>query len=161
MEKTKNRLELATFGAGCFWGVEETFRTLKGVVKTEVGYTGGTVKNPNYEEVCTDKTGHAEAVQVTFDPKLISYKKLLEIFWNNHNPTTINRQGPDVGSQYRSAIFYHSEEQKKQAEESKKELENSGKWKSPIVTSIEPAKTFYKAEEYHQKYLMKRGLKTC
>ena len=158
---TKNSLEKATFAAGCFWGVEETFRQLNGVKSTAVGYTGGNLKNPRYEDVCTDATGHAEAVEVTFDPQEISYEKLLEVFWENHNPTTRNRQGPDVGSQYRSAIFFHTPEQKIKAEKSKEALELSGKYKNPLVTEIIPASTFYKAEEYHQQYLLKRGLGSC
>jgi len=152
-------LETATFAAGCFWGVEEFFRELPGVVSTMVGYTGGKMKNPSYEDVCTDETGHAEAVQIVFDPSKIAYEKLLKIFWGNHNPTTMNRQGPDTGAQYRSAIFYHSEEQKKLAEKSKGELEKSGKFASPIVTQIVPAQEFFKAEDYHQKYYFKRGIK--
>lgn len=154
-------IEQATFGAGCFWGVEETFRKLPGVIETAVGYMGGTTENPTYEQVCTDRTGHAEVMQVTYDSEKISYEKLLEIFWNSHNPTTLNRQGPDVGTQYRSAIFYHTPQQKEIAEKSKEELEKSGKWKSPIVTEITPAQNFWKAEEYHQKYLMKRGEDAC
>lgn len=153
--------QLATFGAGCFWGVEEAFRVLSGVVKTTAGYSGGKTKNPTYEDVCSDETGHAEVVQVEFDPKKISYEKLVEVFFENHNPTQVNRQGWDVGSQYRSVIFYHDEEQKKIAEKSKKELEASKKFSKPIATSIEPAKPFYAAEEYHQKYLMKRGKTSC
>jgi peptide methionine sulfoxide reductase msrA/msrB len=147
---------IATFGAGCFWGVEEAFRTLPGVKETMVGYTGGTLSNPTYENVCSHTTGHAEAVQITYDPKEISYEKLLEVFWANHNPTTKNRQGPDIGSQYRSAIFYHAPEQKALAEKSKAALKKSGKWQTPIVTEISPAGEFYRAEEYHQKYLMKK-----
>ena len=153
--------ETATFGAGCFWGVEETFRNTPGVLETAVGYSGGTTENPSYEEVCTDGTGHAEVVQVTFDPDKISYKALLDIFWDNHNPTTKNRQGPDTGSQYRSVIFFHSPEQKKIAEQSKGALEQSGKWSSAVVTEIVAAQPFYRAEDYHQKYLMKRGLGSC
>jgi peptide-methionine (S)-S-oxide reductase len=160
--------EIATFGGGCFWGVEETFRSQKGVISTAVGYMGGTMENPNYEAVCTDATGHAEVVQVTFNPKIVSYEKLLEIFWKNHNPTTKDRQGPDVGTQYRSVIFTHSKEQEKIAEASKTSQEKSGKWKSSIVTHIvpaygeaSPATTFWKAEEYHQQYLAKRGLSSC
>jgi peptide-methionine (S)-S-oxide reductase len=155
------KLELATFGAGCFWGVEETFRTLKGVIKTEVGYSGGHTKNPTYKDICTDKTGHAEVLQVTFDPAQVSYEKLLDIFWSCHNPTTLNRQGPDMGTQYRSVIYYHSPEQKRMAEASKEVLDKSGKYKSKIVTQIEPAKEFYSAEDYHQQYLHKRGLGSC
>jgi peptide-methionine (S)-S-oxide reductase len=153
--------ETATFGAGCFWGVEEMFRTTPGVTETAVGYEGGDMKSPTYEDVCTDATGHAEVVQLQFDPEKISYKELLELFWKNHNPTTIDRQGPDVGSQYRSVIFYHSEEQKKQAEESKEALVKSGKFSKPVVTQIVPAETFYMAEDYHQQYLKKRGLSSC
>ncbi len=153
--------ETATFAAGCFWGVEEIFRTRPGVIDTVVGYTGGTMDGPTYEEVCTDQTGHAEAVQVTYDPKKISYEELLKIFWENHNPTTPNRQGPDIGSQYRSVIFYHTPEQEKAARGSKEMLQSSGKYKKPIVTEIVAATPFYKAEEYHQKYLVKRGLETC
>ena len=157
----KKSQELATFGAGCFWGVEETFRVFPGVTATAVGYSGGATENPKYEAVCTDLTGHAEVVQMTFDPAIVAYEKLLEIFWENHNPTTPNQQGPDFGSQYRSVIFTHSPEQKKTAEASKKTLEASGKWKHPIVTQIVDAPKFYAAEDYHQKYLMKRGLGSC
>jgi peptide-methionine (S)-S-oxide reductase len=151
----------ATFGAGCFWGVEELYRTQPGVIETAVGYMGGTLENPTYEAVCTDSTGHAEVVHVTYNPEEISYEKLLELFWENHNPTTPNQQGPDFGSQYRSAIFYHDEEQKQIAEQSKEALEQSGKWKKPIVTEVVKASTFWPAEDYHQKYLMKRGLGSC
>lgn len=154
-------MAIATFGAGCFWGVEETFRKVPGVKDTAVGYMGGTTENPTYEDVCTDKTGHAEVVQVEYDPAEVSYEQLLDIFWNSHNPTTLNRQGPDVGTQYRSAIFYHTEEQKEQAEASKEKMDRSGRWKDPIVTEISPAATFYRAEEYHQRYLQKRGLDSC
>ncbi|TAL57980.1 MAG: peptide-methionine (S)-S-oxide reductase [Nanoarchaeota archaeon] len=157
----KAKLETATFAAGCFWGVEETFRTTKGVKETVVGYTGGHTKNPTYKDVCSDRTGHAEAVQVTFDPSEVSYEDLLNVFWDNHDPTQYHRQGPDVGSQYRSVIFYHSPKQKKLAEDSKKFWNGSGKFDKPIVTNIEPAKEFYKAEEYHQKYLMKGGMSSC
>jgi peptide-methionine (S)-S-oxide reductase len=153
--------EKATFAAGCFWGVEETFRQTPGVLSTVVGYTGGSVPNPSYEDVCTDTTGHAEAVEVEYDPSQVSYSTLLDIFWNNHNPTTRNRQGPDVGSQYRSVIFYHSAAQQRLAEESKAQLEASGKFANPIVTEILPAGPFYRAEEYHQQYLAKRGLASC
>jgi peptide-methionine (S)-S-oxide reductase len=152
---------LATFAAGCFWGVEETFRTVKGVNATAVGYSGGTMVNPTYEDVCTDRTGHAEVAQVEYDPAQVSYEELLKVFWDNHDPTTLNRQGPDVGTQYRSAIFYHTPEQKAAAEDSKKELQKSGKYKRPIVTEITPAGPFYRAEEYHQQYLSKRGLRQC
>jgi peptide-methionine (S)-S-oxide reductase len=153
--------EKATFAAGCFWGVQETFRQTPGVLSTVAGYTGGTVPNPSYEDVCTDTTGHAEAVEIEYDPALVSYRTLLDIFWNNHNPTTRNRQGPDVGSQYRSAIFYHSAAQQRLAEESKTDLAASGKFANPIVTEILPAGPFYQAEEYHQQYLAKRGLASC
>lgn len=157
--EARKMTELATFGAGCFWHVEEAFRTIKGVLKTEVGYTGGKMKSPTYEDVCTDETGHAEAVQIEFDPKQVSYEDLLKVFWTIHDPTQKNRQGPDVGTQYRSAIFYHTEEQKKIAEKSLKEEQK--KYKEKIATEITKATIFYPAEEYHQKYLMKRGLKTC
>lgn len=148
---------IATFAAGCFWGVEELFRHEKGVKDTVVGYAGGQIENPNYEMVCSGKTGHAEAVQVIYDPQEISYEGLLKIFWENHDPTTFNRQGPDIGSQYRSAIFYHNERQKEAAIKSKEELGKSGKYKDPIVTEITSASTFYPAEEYHQQYLEKTG----
>ena len=151
--------EKATFGAGCFWGVEETFRKLKGVISTAVGYAGGNKNNPSYEDVCTDETGHAEVVEVEFDPSQISYEQLLDVFWSNHNPTTLNRQGPDVGIQYRSVIFYHSPEQKAAAEKSK--IEKTAKFPRPIVTQIEPAPKFWRAEEYHQRYLEKRGQSHC
>jgi len=144
-----------------FLGVEETFRKLKGVTDTAVGYAGGTKENPTYEDVCTDQTGHAEVVQVEFDPAKISYPELLDVFWANHNPTTLNRQGPDAGTQYRSVIFYHSPEQKAAAEESKAALAKSGRFKREIVTQIEPAPKFFRAEEYHQRYLEKRGLSHC
>jgi peptide-methionine (S)-S-oxide reductase len=153
--------EKATFGAGCFWGVEEAFRQLPGVSSTAVGYAGGGKENPTYEDVCSDATGHAEVVEVEFDPAEIAYTKLLDVFWSNHNPTTLNRQGPDVGTQYRSAIFYHSPEQKQQAEASKAALEKSGRFPRPIVTQIEPAPKFWRAEEYHQQYLRKRGQTHC
>ena len=154
-------MEKATFGAGCFWGVESTFRSIEGVTDAAVGYAGGRTENPTYEDVCTDETGHAEVVQVEFDPSVVSYEKLLDVFWANHNPTTLNRQGPDVGTQYRSVIFYHSPEQRAAAESSKAALEKSGKFRSPIVTQIEPAPKFYRAEEYHQRYLEKRGRSHC
>lgn len=159
-EKVKT-LQKATFGAGCFWGVEETFRQVPGVVETAVGYEGGTLTDPSYRDVCTDRTGHAEVVEVTFDPAEASYEQLLDVFWNNHNPTQLNRQGPDVGTQYRSVIFYHTPEQREAAEASKAALEQSGKWKRPIVTQIVPAEPFYRAEDYHQQYLAKRGLSNC
>lgn len=148
----------ATFGAGCFWHVEDLFRKTNGVTSTQVGYIGGKLSNPTYEEVCTDRTGHAEAVQVEYDPNEISYDELLNVFWNNHDPTSLNRQGPDVGNQYRSAIFFHDEEQKKIAHKSKEDLEKSGKFQKRIVTEIVAAPEFYKAEEYHQKYFQKHGL---
>ena len=153
--------ETALFGAGCFWGVEETFRVLPGVLETAVGYSGGITVNPNYEAVCTDQTGHAEVVQVTFDPSVISYEKLLGVFFDNHNPTTPNQQGPDFGSQYRSVILVNSLLQRKAAQDAKETLGKSGKWRQPIVTQIEDAAPFYPVEEYHQKYLMKRGLDSC
>ena len=158
----KPKSEKATFAAGCFWGVESAFSQVKGVVKTTVGYTGGHVKNPTYKDVCTDKTGHAEALELEFDPGVVSYEKLLDVFWDIHDPTTPNRQGPDVGSQYRSAIFYHSPQQEKTALASKKKLQDSGKFKKPIVTEITEATEFYNAEEYHQRYFEKNGIApTC
>lgn len=155
------KLEDATFGAGCFWGVEDAFMKIKGVKETEVGFMGGKTKNPTYEEVCTDKTGHAEVVHLKFDPMEISYEELLNIFWGIHNPTSLNRQGPDFGTQYRSVIFYHNKKQKESAEKSKAEVENSGKYGKPIVTEIVPASEFYRAEEYHQKYHQKQGISKC
>jgi peptide-methionine (S)-S-oxide reductase len=154
-------MEKATFAAGCFWGVEATFRQLPGVISTRVGYTGGNFANPSYQDVCIDRTGHAEAVEVEYDPAQISYDKLLNVFWENHNPTQLNRQGPDWGSQYRSAIFFHSPDQERVARSSKEQLEKSGQYKQPIVTQIIPAVTFYAAEDYHQQYLEKRGLASC
>lgn len=148
----------ATFGAGCFWGVETAFRRVNGVISTTVGYSGGSFKNPTYEDVCSGKSGHAEVVQVEFDPPMVSYDELLAVFWENHDPTTMNRQGPDVGDQYRSAIFYHDHEQKVRAETSKETLVKNGRYKSPIVTEITPASEFYRAEEYHQQYFEKRGM---
>lgn len=153
------KYEKATFGAGCFWGVEEAFRTLEGVVETRVGYTGGTTDNPDYQQVCSDRTGHAEVVEVLFDPSIISYDALLDTFWDIHDPTTLNRQGPDVGSQYRSVIFTHSEAQGKEAHVSKRRAQSH--FLSPIVTAILPAPGFWTAEDYHQKYLLKRGLGSC
>ena len=158
---TSKNLETAIFAAGCFWQVEEVFRHLPGVTETAVGYTGGTAPNPSYEQVCSDRTGHAEAVRVTFDPKKVSYEKLLRVFWENHDPTKLNRPGPDVGRQYRSAIFYATDEQRRIAEKSKAERERSGKFTRPIVTEILPAGSFYRAEDYHQQYLEKQGLATC
>jgi len=151
----------ATFAAGCFWGVEAAFRQVPGVTATRVGYTGGTTTNPTYKQVCTDRTGHAEAVEVTYDPARVPYDDLLRVFWENHDPTQRNRQGPDVGTQYRSAIFYHDPEQEAAARASQERLERSGAHKRPIVTEILPAGTFYPAEDYHQQYLEKRGLATC
>lgn len=156
-----NQLQLATFGAGCFWGVEEAFRQIRGVKDTAVGYMGGIMENPTYEDVCSDTTGHAEVVQVTYNPKELAYEELLKVFWENHDPTTPNRQGPDVGTQYRSVIFFHTPEQENLAKKSREEMDASGKFKNPIVTKIVPASTFYCAEEYHQRYLEKRGLSTC
>ncbi|MEP6776974.1 MAG: peptide-methionine (S)-S-oxide reductase MsrA [Chthoniobacterales bacterium] len=153
--------EKATFGAGCFWGVESTFRNINGVADAAVGYAGGTKENPTYEEVCSAETGHAEVVQVEFDPNIVSYRDLLDVFWANHDPTTSNRQGPDVGTQYRSVVFYHNDEQRVAAEETKEKLNASGKFRRPIVTQIEPAPPFYRAEEYHQRYLEKRGMAHC
>ncbi|MBI2577190.1 peptide-methionine (S)-S-oxide reductase MsrA [Candidatus Woesearchaeota archaeon] len=153
------KTEKATFACGCFWHVEAAFKKIKGVIETQAGYTGGSMNNPSYEDVCSDATGHAESVQVIFDPKIVPYDKLLDVFWSIHDPTQANRQGPDVGTQYRSAIFYHGEEQKKAAIESKKKLEKSGKYAKPIATEIAPAGTFYKAEEYHQDYFGKHPMK--
>lgn len=153
--------EKATFAAGCFWGVEAAFRQVRGVKGTMVGYTGGHTAKPTYKDVCTDKTGHAEAVQVEFDPTEVGYEDLLEVFWENHDPTTLNRQGPDVGSQYRSAIFTHNPAQQAAAEMSRDALEKSGSLKRPVVTEILPAAEFFKAEDYHQQYFEKRGLSSC
>jgi peptide-methionine (S)-S-oxide reductase len=153
--------EKATFAAGCFWGVEAAFRQVNGVVSTSVGYTGGRVENPTYRCVCSDTTGHAEAVELIYDPKQVSYEQLLDVFWNIHDPTTPNRQGPDVGSQYRSAIFYHNQSQLEAAKASKEKLERSGRFTRPIVTEITPASVFYRAEEYHQRYLEKQGRASC
>ena len=146
------------FGAGCFWSVEEAFRQVEGVVNVAVGYSGGKVPNPSYLMVCSDRTGHAEVVQVQYDAERVSYDDLLSVFWEIHDPTTLNRQGVDVGSQYRSAIFFYSDEQRTRAEASKKELQHSGRFARPIVTEITPAGAFYRAEEYHQRYLEKAGL---
>ena len=154
-------MKKATFGAGCFWGVEATFRRTPGVIETAVGYSGGHQANPTYEDVCTDRTGHAEVVRVEFDPGKVSFEELLEVFWLSHDPTQENRQGPDCGSQYRSVIFYHDEAQKKEAESSKAQFESLGRYRRPIVTQIVPAEPFYRAEEYHQQYLKKRGLESC
>ena len=154
-------MEKAMFGAGCFWGVEVTFRQVPGVIDAISGYSGGHLDNPTYEDICSDDTGHAEVVEVSFDPEKVLYDTLLNVFWDNHNPTTMNRQGPDIGTQYRSAIFYYSPEQKEIAERSKTDKDASGKFRSPIVTEISPAQEFYRAEEYHQRYLEKRGLASC
>lgn len=153
--------ETATFAAGCFWGVEATFRKTDGVVETMTGYTGGTKTNPTYRQVCSGNTGHAEAVQVKYDPKIISYERLLDVFWNSHNPTQLNRQGPDIGYQYRSAIFFHNAAQEQAAKDSKENLERTGRFNRPIATQIVPAETFYPAEEYHQQYYKKRGINAC
>lgn len=154
-------MEKATFAMGCFWGVEATFRKVPGVKNATVGYTGGTTKDPGYEAVCTGKTGHAEAVQLEFDPAKVSYADLLKVFWENHNPTTLDRQGPDHGSQYRSSIFFHTAAQQAEAQASQRILEKAGVFKSKIVTEIKPAPEFYAAEEYHQRYLEKNGLDHC
>ena len=154
-------METATFAAGCFWGVEATFQRIEGVVSTEVGYTGGTRDEPTYEEVCSDTTGHAEAVRVTFDPGHVSYEELLQVFWANHDPTSLNSQGPDHGSQYRSAIFFHSEAQREAAGRSRAALQASERMERPVVTEICAAGTFYRAEEYHQRHLERRGMLRC
>jgi len=154
-------METAFFAAGCFWGVEEAFRNVKGVVATTVGYCGGTAQNPTYEQVCTGATGHAETVKVDFDPSQVSYDNLLNVFWDCHDPTTLNRQGPDRGTQYRSAVFFQNEDQQKKATASRDELQKSGKLKSPIVTQIVAAEPFWRAEEYHQQYIKKNGINVC
>ena len=154
-------MEKATFGAGCFWGVEELFRRTKGVSAATSGYAGGATANPTYEAVCRHQTGHAEVVEVEFDPAEVTYEELLDIFWSNHDPTTRDRQGPDIGSQYRSVVFYHSPAQKTAAETKKEALDRSGRFRRPIVTQIEPAPTFYRAEEHHQRYLAKHGRSHC
>ncbi len=151
-------MKKATFGAGCFWGVETTFRKVAGVRSAMVGYSGGSFENPTYEDVCSGKTGHAEVVQVEYDPPEVSYEDLLDVFWDCHDPTTVNRQGPDIGTQYRSAIFFHDADQELAAITSKEKLQSSGRYPSPIVTEITPAEAFYPAEDYHQRYLEKRGL---
>ncbi|MDQ2659863.1 MAG: peptide-methionine (S)-S-oxide reductase MsrA [Verrucomicrobiota bacterium] len=153
--------EKAMFGAGCFWGVEATFRNISGVTNAVAGYAGGKTQNPTYDEVCHDETGHAEVVEVEFDPTKVKYSQLLDVFWANHDPTTLNRQGPDVGSQYRSVIFYYTPDQKTTAEESKAAHDKSGRFSRPVVTLIEPAPPFFRAEEYHQRYLEKRGMTHC
>ena len=151
----------ATFAAGCFWGVEDTFRQVKGVTSATVGYTGGATKDPSYKDVCTGRTGHAEAVEIEFDPKDLSYRELLAVFFQNHDPTTVNRQGPDFGTQYRSAIFFHDAEQETEARDAVATLEASHVFKSPIVTQIVPASNFYRAEEYHQRHFEKQGIRAC
>jgi peptide-methionine (S)-S-oxide reductase len=153
--------EIATFGAGCFWGIEAAFRRVPGVLDAAVGYSGGRTENPSYQDVCTDTTGHAEVVQVTFDPEKLTYEQLLDVFWTIHDPTQVNRQGPDYGKQYRTAIFFHSPEQEATAKKSKQALEASGKLRRPVATEITPAGTFWRAEEYHQRYLEKRGAASC
>jgi len=153
--------EIATFGAGCFWGIEANFRKIPGVIEAESGYSGGHMDKPTYKDVCTDETGHAEVVQVTFDPAKVSYDKLLEAFWQMHDSTQVNRQGPDFGSQYRSVIFFHSPEQAAAAKKSKAALEASGKLRRPVATEITAAGPFWRAEEYHQRYLEKRGATSC
>ena len=154
-------MEKAAFGAGCFWGVEEAFRTLPGVVKTTVGYQGGHTQNPTYKDVCTDTTGHAEVVLVEFDPSQVNYDRLLDVFFSNHNPTEVNRQGPDSGTQYRTVIFTYSDAQKQAALAARDRLAASGKFKKPIATQVQDAPEFYPAEEYHQQYLLKRGMTHC
>jgi peptide-methionine (S)-S-oxide reductase len=153
--------EIATFGAGCFWGVEAAFSRVPGVIEAVSGYSGGHTENPSYKDVCTDETGHAEVVQVTYDPAKVSFEKLLDVFWTMHDPTQVNRQGPDFGSQYRTAIFFHTPEQEATAKKVKADLNASGKFKRPIATEITAAGPFYRAEEYHQKYLEKRGATSC
>ena len=153
--------EKAMFGAGCFWGVEQAFREVPGVIESVSGYSGGHMDKPTYKDVCSDETGHAEVVEVTFDPEKVSYDQLLNVFWNLHDPTQVNRQGPDFGTQYRTVVFYYSPEQEKAAKASKEALGKSGKFSRPIATAIEPAQTFWRAEEYHQRYLEKRGLRHC
>ncbi len=154
-------MAMATFGAGCFWGVEEAFRRTPGVTETAVGYMGGHLENPTYHAVCTDRTGHAEVVQLQFDPSQVSYERLLELFWDLHDPTTLNRQGPDVGAQYRSVVFYHDPAQQAVAAEMKKRLDASGRFRRPIVTEVSPASVFWRAEDYHQKYIQKNGGASC
>jgi peptide-methionine (S)-S-oxide reductase len=153
--------EKAMFGAGCFWGVEQTFREVPGVIQAESGYSGGHMENPTYKDVCGDETGHAEVVEVTYDPAKVKYEQLLDVFWNMHDPTQVNRQGPDFGTQYRTVIFYYTPEQEKTDRAAKEALAKSGKFSRPIATAIEPANTFWRAEDYHQRYLEKRGLRHC
>jgi peptide-methionine (S)-S-oxide reductase len=154
-------MQKATFAAGCFWGIETHFRSINGVIETRVGYTGGSVENPSYEEVCGGKTGHAESVELIYNPAIVTYEELLENFWKIHDPTTLNKQGPDIGSQYRSAIFYHNEKQKELAEYSKAKLIETKTYKNNVVTEIKPASMFYPAEEYHQQYYEKHGYMGC
>ena len=154
-------MEKATFGAGCFWGIEAAFRQVDGVKSTAVGYMGGTLKDPTYQDVCSSKTGHAEVVQVEFDPAQVSYEHLLSVFWENHDPTTLNRQGPDIGPQYRSAIFFHTPQQEAAAKASKDAIARSVRYHRPVVTEVTPAPEFWRAEEYHQQYLEKRGVSHC
>ena len=154
-------MQKATFAAGCFWGVEAAFRQLKGVTSTSVGYTGGHLKGPTYRAVCTGDTGHAEAVEIEYDPSRITYDELLQAFWETHDPTTLNRQGPDFGTQYRSAIFFHTPEQESAARASKQKLEAAGRYRNPVVTEIVPASAYYRAEEYHQQYFEKQGISHC
>ena len=151
-------MEKATFGAGCFWGIEASFRKIEGVASTTVGYAGGSFKDPTYKDVCSGKTGHAEVVQVEYDPSKVSYEELLRVFWNIHDPTTLNRQGPDIGTQYRSAVFFHNPEQEAAATASKQKLQSSGRYQKSIVTEITPASEFYRAEDYHQQYFEKCGI---
>ena len=153
--------EKATFGAGCFWGVEASFREIPGVLEAVCGYEGGEFDNPTYQDVCTDRTGHAEVVEVEFDPAQVSYEKLMDAFWGLHDPTQVDRQGPDYGTQYRTVIFFHSPDQERQARAAKAAVEASGRFKKPIATEIVPAQTFWRAEEYHQRYLERRGLRHC
>ena len=162
MTENKTDYETATFANGCFWCSEAVFKRLKGIKSVLPGYSGGQVKNPSYEQVCSGRTGHAESIQIEFDPKVISFEKILDIFWRTHDPTTLNRQGNDVGTQYRSAIFYHDLKQKEIAEESRRELENEGVYKNPIVTEITPFNNFYVAEDYHKNYYDEhRGAPYC
>lgn len=157
----EKNIKEAMFGAGCFWGVQSSFDELNGVIETEVGYAGGHTENPTYKDVCSDKTGHAEVVHVKYDANILNYSELLKIFWEIHDPTTVDRQGPDIGSQYRSIIFYYDEEQKKSAENFKSDLNKSGKYDSMVITEIVPVSPFWRAEEYHQKYFQKTGRKVC
>ncbi len=156
-----NNKQIAVFGAGCFWGVEETFRTLAGVSETEVGYAGGNCSETTYEQVCTGETDHAEVIKITFDPSIITFNNLLDVFFENHNPTTLNRQGPDEGTQYRSVVFFLNDEQKELAQKAIEAADKSGKFSNPVVTKLEIFKNYVKAEEYHQKYLQKKGLTSC